>query len=71
MTRSDMLRILKGQPVLAGIVGLIIALALAFCFLRVASLAFHAVSFLFWIALGIVAVAVIYSVVKGRLSRKR
>ncbi len=57
---------MKLQTALAGIVGVVVGLALALCFLRVANLAFHLVSFLFWIGVGIVITMTIYSALMYR-----
>jgi hypothetical protein len=45
---------------------LIVGLALAFCFFRVAAVAFHIITFLFWVAVGLVVVGVIYSALRLR-----
>ncbi len=58
--------ILKTQPMLVGITGIILGIVLALIFFRIAGLLFQIFSFLFWIAVGIVVVAVVYSYLKAR-----
>jgi hypothetical protein len=60
---------MKLQTALIGIVGIVVGLALAFCFFRVTAVAFQIVSFAFWLALGIIVVWVVYSAVLRRGSR--
>ncbi len=61
MNRFNRDGILKTQNGLVLIIGIVVGIILALCFFRVAALAFHLVSFLVWIAIGVVVVAVVYS----------
>ncbi len=65
MHRFNRHGILKTQSTLVGITGIILGIILALIFFRIAGLLFHILSFLFWIAVGIVIVAVVYSYLKA------
>jgi 1,4-dihydroxy-2-naphthoate octaprenyltransferase len=56
----------RPQTALVGIVGILVGIALALCFLRIANLAFHLIAFLFWIGVGVVITAAVYSFLRFR-----
>ncbi len=58
---------MRPQNILVGIVGVLVGLALAICFFRVANLAFHLLSFAVWIGVGLLITAVVYSLLMARL----
>ncbi len=66
MHRFNRYGVLKTQPLLVGITGIILGIVLALIFFRIAGLLFYLLSFLFWIAVGIVVVAFVYSYLKAR-----
>ncbi len=57
----------QAQTILTIAVGIIVGLAMAFCFLRVARDAFQIIAVLFWIGVGIVLVRLIFAYVRRRL----
>ncbi len=65
MHRFNRYGILKTQSMLVGITGIILGIVLALIFFRIAGLLFHILSFLFWIAVGIIIVAVVYSYLRA------
>ncbi len=71
MNRFNRDGLLKTKTGLVGVIGIIVGIILALCFFRVAGLVFHIVSFLFWIGVGIVIVAVVYSLLMARWRRRQ
>ncbi len=66
MNRLNRGGILNTQRGLLAIVGIIVGIILALCFFRVAGMLYYIVSFLFWIAIGIVLVFVVYRLLMSR-----
>ncbi len=61
----------KIRVALIGIIGIIVGIILALGFFRIAGLLFQIISFLFWIGVGIVLVAIVYSLLMARWRRHR
>jgi uncharacterized protein YacL len=52
---------MSARNILIGAVGIVIGIALAICFFRVASVTFQIISFLVWIAIGVAVALFAYN----------
>ncbi len=57
---------MRTQTAVVGLLGIVVGIVLAMCFFRAASFAFSALSFLFWIIVGLAIVAFVYAFLMRR-----